>query len=93
MGRHRVNGALAGLDGPDRQPDRDQCATDGPDAGVADPDCDGDVAIQAPIVGLVDDAHPAAAKLRDDLIRPEGGAWSQGHRVTHSSSRSPPEAW
>ena len=41
---------------------------------------DGDRALEAGVGSLVDDAHPAAAQLRDDLIRTELSAGDQGHR-------------
>ena len=47
-------------------------------------DLDGNVAIEAQVMGLVDDAHAALTELRDDHIRTEGGTWSQGHRRSGS---------
>ena len=35
--------------------------------------------LEAGVSGLVDDAHPAAAELGDDRIRPEGSAGREGH--------------
>ena len=35
--------------------------------------------LEAWVCGRVDDAHPAATQLRDDLIRAEGGAGSEDH--------------
>ena len=42
---------------------------------------DGDVAIEARIAGSVDLAHPARAKERDDFVRAEPRAGSQGQFV------------
>ncbi len=44
-----------------------------------DPRLDRQVAIKTGVSRRVDNAHPPAAKLRDDPIRAEGRAWGQGH--------------
>ncbi len=38
-----------------------------------------DVALQPPVAGAVDLAHPAGAKRRDDFVRTDPGAWSERH--------------
>ena len=40
---------------------------------------DGDRTFEAWVSGLIDDAHPAAAKLGDDLVGAELGTGGQGH--------------
>ena len=40
---------------------------------------DGDLALQARVLGRVDDPHPAVAQFGADRVRAEGGAWAQGH--------------
>ena len=40
---------------------------------------DGDVAVKAWIMRLIDDAHPALAELADDAVRPERGAGGERH--------------
>ena len=50
---------------------------------------DGDLALQARILGRVDDAHPAVAEFGADRIRAERGTWSQRHgaRLDYSPGR------
>ena len=43
---------------------------------------DRDVAVEAWVMGLVDDAHAARPELADDLVRPEGGARFERHQST-----------
>jgi hypothetical protein len=45
----------------------------------ADPELDGNRALQARVTGLIDDPHPALPELGHDLIRPELGTGSEGH--------------
>ena len=40
---------------------------------------DGDLALQARVLGRVDDPHAAVAELGADRRRAEGGAWGEGH--------------
>ncbi len=40
---------------------------------------DGDLALQARVVGGVHDAHAAVAEFGTDRIRAERGAWAEGH--------------
>ena len=40
---------------------------------------DGDLALQARVVGRVDDPHAAVAEFGADRVRAERGAWREGH--------------
>ena len=44
-------------------------------------DLDRHLALEARVVGRVDDPHAAAAELGADRVRAEGGAWGEGHEV------------
>ncbi len=37
------------------------------------------LAAEARVAGRVDDPHPAVAEFGKDVVRAEGGAWSQRH--------------
>ena len=41
-------------------------------------DCDRHLAVQARVVGRVDDPHPAVAEFGAEGVRAEGGAWGEG---------------
>ena len=43
---------------------------------------DGDLALQALVLGGVDDPHAAVAEFGADRIRAKGGAWAEGHGRT-----------
>ena len=40
---------------------------------------DGDLALQARVLGRVDDPHAAVTEFGEDRIRAESGAWGEGH--------------
>ena len=51
---------------------------------------DGDLALQARVLGRVDDAHAAVAEFDADCVRAERSAWGEGHelRLDYSAART-----
>ena len=51
---------------------------------------DGHLALQARVLGRVDDPHAAVAEFGADRVRAEGGTWREGHeaRLDYSAWRA-----
>ena len=47
-------------------------------------DLDRHLALQARVLGRVDDPHAAVAEFGADRVRAEGGAWGEGHEERRS---------
>jgi len=76
-----LHGDVLGNAGPDQIPHGGTPEVVGNALGqVRRQELDGHLALQARVLGRVDDAHPAVTEFGGYGVRTEGGTWREGHR-------------